>query len=80
LPKSGSEITADRVLDTIADRFNILGAWPRAGRPRDELRPGYRSHAAGDYLIFYRIAPDDDVVIQRVIHGRRNLDAIFRNR
>jgi toxin ParE1/3/4 len=73
----GSEAIADRMLDRIRLRFEFLGDWPHAGRQRDELRLGLRSHAAGNYTIFYRIA-GNDVVIQRVLHGRRDIAALFR--
>jgi toxin ParE1/3/4 len=71
--ESGSEAVADRVLDSIAVRFDMLADWPRADRRREDLRSGYRSHAAGKYIIFYRVAANDDVIIQRVLHGRRDL-------
>jgi toxin ParE1/3/4 len=72
----GSEDIADRVLDTIGTSFQTLAAWPRAGRRREELRRGYRSFGAGDYVIFYRIVRAD-VVIQRILHGRRNIRSLF---
>jgi toxin ParE1/3/4 len=78
--ESGSEAIADRVLDSISTRFGILADWPRSGRAREDLRPGYRSQAAGNYIIFYRVAADDDVVIQRVLHGRRDLGPLLRGR
>ena len=78
--ESGSEIVADRVLDSIAARFDLLADWPRAGRGRDDLHPGYRSHAVGNYIIFYRAAANDDVIIQRVLHGRRDLGPLLRGR
>ena len=33
--ESGSEAIADRLLDSIADRFDVLADWPKAGRQRD---------------------------------------------
>jgi toxin ParE1/3/4 len=77
--ESGSEAIADRLLDSIADRFDFLNDWPNAGRQRDELSRGYRSHAAGDYVIFYRVA-QDDLVVQRVLHGRRDIEVMFHER
>jgi len=70
--ESGSEASADRAIDLIEVRFTTLSDWPRIGRQRDDLRSGYRSYTAGEYLIFYRM-DGDDVVIQRVLHGRRDL-------
>jgi toxin ParE1/3/4 len=77
--ESGSEAIADRLLDDIHARFEFLGDWPRAGRQRDVLRAGFRSHTVGNYVIFYRVERED-VVIQRVLHGRRDLDSLFRSR
>ena len=75
--ESGSEAAADRVLDSIGEGFDTLVDWPRLGRRRDDLRPGYRSYAASNYLIFYRISRRT-VVILRVLHGRRDIRALFR--
>jgi len=50
---------------------------PHIGRRRDELRDGYRSFPVGEYLILYRVG-SPGVLIMHVLHGRRNLDEIFR--
>ena len=50
--ESGSLETARRVIETITDRFHMLGANPYAGRARDEdLGPGRRSFPADRYII-----------------------------
>lgn len=38
--------TADRLVEFITTRFFLLGMHPRAGRQREDLRPGLRSFAA----------------------------------
>src|SRR6266571_9184742 len=38
LLETGSESTADRTIDTIAERFYLLAQWPRIGRVRNDLR------------------------------------------
>jgi toxin ParE1/3/4 len=43
---------------------------------RDDLRPGIRAFPVGDYLILYREA-GADVAIVRVVHGSRDLAALF---
>lgn len=53
-----------------------LGDWPELGRPRPELRAGLRSLSIGNYLIFYRVRADA-VEVLRVLHGRRDVDALF---
>lgn len=37
--ESGSIATADRIIESLTARFNLLGSHPRAGRRRDDLRP-----------------------------------------
>jgi len=74
---SGNTETADRLIDSITHRFFVLANHPNIGRPRDEdLRPGLRSFAVGEYVIIYRMQ-DADVVILRVLHGRRRIEALL---
>ena len=75
--RSGSADIADRLTDSITDRFFLLAGHPYLGRARDEdLRPGLRSFPVGEYVIIYRIDAED-VVILRVLRGSRNIEAIF---
>jgi toxin ParE1/3/4 len=75
--KSGSTDIADRLVDSISDRFFLLATRPYLGRVRDEdLRPGLRSFPVGEYVIIYRI-DGEDVVILRVLRGSRNIEALF---
>jgi toxin ParE1/3/4 len=76
--QSGSLETAERLINFITDRFFVLSRYPYLGRARGEdLRPGLRSFPVGAYMIVYRIQ-DEDVVILRVLHGSRNIGALFR--
>jgi toxin ParE1/3/4 len=43
------------------------------GRPRDDLRPGLRSFAVGEYVIVYTIE-DEDVQILYVFHSHRDIE------
>ena len=75
--KSGSMDTADRLVDSITDRFYLLVTHPNIGRARDEdLRPGLRSFPVGEYVIIYRIQ-DEDVLILRVLRGSRDIAALL---
>jgi toxin ParE1/3/4 len=75
--KSRSVEIADRLIDSVTDRFFLLASHPNVGRPRDEdLRPGLRSFPVGEYVIIYRIQ-DEDVLILRVLRGSRNIEALF---
>jgi plasmid stabilization system protein ParE len=50
------------------------------GRRRDgDLRPGLRSLASGDYVIIHSVVEDDTVLILHVVHGSRDLGALFGN-
>ena len=46
---SGSIEIADRLIDSITDRFFLLSHHPYVGRLRDDLRPGLRSFPVGQY-------------------------------
>ena len=75
--KSRSVEIADRLIDSVTDRFFPLASHPNVGRARDEdLRPGLRSFPVGEYVIIYRIQ-DEDVLILRVLRGSRNIEALF---
>ncbi len=75
--KSRSVEIADRLIDSVTDRFFLLASHPNVGRARDEdLRPGLRSFPVGEYVIIYRIQ-DEDVLILRVLRGSRNIEALF---
>ena len=71
--ESGSIEIANRVVDSITDRFWLLGQQPEIGRRRDDdLRPGLRSFPVGEYIILYRL-DDEEVVILYVTRGSRDL-------
>ena len=75
--ESGSAEFANRLIDSITDRFLLLASYPYAGRARaDDLGPGRRSFPVGEYVIVYRIR-GEDVLILRVVHGHRDLEALF---
>ena len=42
---------------------------PRRGRPRDEVRPGYRSRAVGSHVVLY-VMSDGGVDVIRVLRQR----------
>ena len=77
LQSGGLEI-AHRFLESIYRRFLVLGTYPRAGRQRDDLRPGVRMFPAGEYVILYRIVADDALIL-RVVHGSRDLQALLES-
>lgn len=46
------------------------------GPARGYLAPGLRAHFHGNYVIYYR-ASATEIVIVRVLHGSRDVAAVF---
>lgn len=75
---SGSIDIANRVVENITDHFWLLAKYPYLGRARGEdLGPGLRSFPVGDYLIIHRVDAHDVILILHVVHGSRDLGALF---
>jgi plasmid stabilization system protein ParE len=76
--ESGSIDVARRAVEGIAERFWLLARYPYMGRRRDvDLFGGLRSFPSGGYIIIHRIGESDVVSILHVIHGSRDLEALF---
>jgi toxin ParE1/3/4 len=58
-------------------KFRQIGDRPNSYTARDDLRSGLRSAVHGKYLIFYRVDAHGAHIL-RVVHGARNLTAIFK--
>jgi toxin ParE1/3/4 len=69
---------ADRVLDTLDERMQLLADHPLLGPARPDIARDLRYLVSENYLILYRVLPDV-VEIVRVLHGARNLQALFRD-
>jgi toxin ParE1/3/4 len=67
---------ADRVLDTLDARMQLLADHPLLGPARPDIAPDFRYLVSGNYLILHHILPDASEIV-RVLHGARNLTAIF---
>jgi toxin ParE1/3/4 len=75
--ESGSVEVADRFVDSITERFLLLAGHPYLGRPRDDdFGAGLRSFPVGEYVVVY-LVEDKDVLILRVVHGRRDMEELF---
>jgi len=75
--ESGAIEVADRFIDSLTYRFFLLANHPYMGRARDEeFGAGSRSFTVSDYVILYRVE-GKDVWILRVVHGRRDLEALL---
>src|ERR1700722_6818737 len=76
--ESGRVEIADRLIDSITERFLLLANYPNLGRRRDDdLRPGLRSFSVGEHIIIYSLR-DENILILRVLRGSRNIQALFR--
>ena len=73
--EDASPSTADRLIDDIIDRFNLLAEQPRMGRLRQEFGEGVRSFTVENHVIYYR--HESEVLIARVLHGRRDQAAAW---
>lgn len=65
---------ADRWVDKLDEKFELLAKQPMIGRARDELAAGVRSFPFGRYVIFYGTTYDGIDVV-RVLHSARDVDA-----
>lgn len=69
---------ADRTLDTLNDKIRLLADNPLLGPARPDIAPDLRYLVSDNYLILYR-AISDGVDVVRVLHGARNLAALFKD-
>jgi toxin ParE1/3/4 len=68
---------ADRLLDSIEERFALLGDYPLVGRERDAIAPSVFSFPAGKYLIYYR-KKRGIIHILHVFHSAQEQGRAFR--
>jgi toxin ParE1/3/4 len=73
--ENASPTTADRLIDAIIDRFELLAEQPRMGRLRPEFGPDVRSFTVENHVIYYR--HDVEILIARVLHGQRDQAAAW---
>jgi toxin ParE1/3/4 len=63
---------ADRLIDRLVETFPLLAAFPRMGKPREDVLPDTRVFPVASYLIFDR-KRRRDVEIARVVHGAQDI-------
>jgi toxin ParE1/3/4 len=73
--EDASPTRADRLIDAIFDRFELLAEQPRMGRNRPEFGSGVRSFVVESYVIYYR--HEAEVLIARILHGQRDQAAAW---
>ena len=67
---------ADRILDQLEEKFNLIATQPLMGRERSELIGELRSFVFGNYVIFY-FPLEDGIDILRVMDGRQDIGQEF---
>jgi toxin ParE1/3/4 len=67
---------ADRFLELITEKLEMLARSPEIGRHREEVAPRLRSFPVGRYVIFYRIA-EQGIEVARVVSAYRDLGTLF---
>jgi toxin ParE1/3/4 len=60
----------------LRERCHRIGEFPHAGPPRPQWGEGIRIALHGRYVVVYRVR-DETVQVLRVVHGARDLDALF---
>jgi toxin ParE1/3/4 len=69
---------ADDWLDRLYDRLALIAHNPQMGELRAELSPNLRIMSFGNYVIFFR-PNQTGIEIARMLHGSRDIEAIFRD-
>ena len=70
--KTVNPYAADRLYKRFRKSLDLLGEQPLAGRLRPDIAPAVRHVLVDPYVILYRV-DDAEVLVVRVLHGRRNL-------
>jgi toxin ParE1/3/4 len=68
--------SAERLLHTFREKFELLLGHPLIGRERNEIFIGLRSFPVGRYIIFYQ-PMDYGIEVLRVRHSASDLRGLF---
>jgi toxin ParE1/3/4 len=69
---------ATRFVSGFQSAFGRLLDYPLSAPGRDHLAPGLRALVHGSYAAYYQVM-EQEVVILRVLHGARDIDAIAQD-
>jgi plasmid stabilization system protein ParE len=70
-------LAAITFVETLKEKCRTLARFPLLGASREGVVSGLRMFPVGNYVIYYR--PENDTVrIERVLHGARDADSLFR--
>lgn len=67
---------ADRLIDAIERRCQLVAEFPEMGRSREELMAEVRSTVVRPYVVFYRVV-EDGIEVLRVVHGARDISRML---
>lgn len=67
---------ADRLLDRIQERCELVARQPLSGHAREELGLNVRCFVVGNYVVYYRPIRRS-IEIVRVLHGARDISSLF---
>ena len=70
---------SDRLIESITERFWLLGQFPKIGKTATDVARGVRFFPAGEYLIYYRVSRRT-IDVLHVFHGARDQNRAFRAR
>jgi toxin ParE1/3/4 len=74
----GNPKVAQKVMDELRETFELLSDFPMMGRERNDLKQGIRRIVVRKrYIVLYRVI-DEGVLIERVVHGSRDLESLFQ--
>ncbi len=68
---------AHRTHSRFEETLRTIASQPKIGRARDELIPGVRSLASGNYVVYYR-EMKAAVRVLRILHGARDIQQLFQ--
>lgn len=75
----GNLKAAQRIMDELRQTFELLSDFPLMGRERNDLKRGIRRIVVRKrYIVLYRVI-DEGVLIERVVHGSRDLESLFQD-
>lgn len=69
---------ADRLLERIDGKCGLYATQPQAGAPRPDLGENVRCFAVDHHVVIYRPL-DDGILVLLVVHGARDIPAVFRD-
>lgn len=69
---------ADRLVERIAGRYQLLADAPETGGSCEQYGTGLRQFPVGNYVIFYKPLPGG-IEIVRVLHGARDFPSFFQD-